>query len=53
VFTELTDADGLCTVSDTRVRVLEVCAPETFQATLARLKQAHTWTPAFREANTD
>jgi hypothetical protein len=53
VFTDLNEADGLCVVSDTRVRVLEVCAPETFQATLTRLKQAHTWTPAFREANAD
>ncbi|MBY0510591.1 MAG: hypothetical protein K2P94_10640 [Rhodospirillaceae bacterium] len=53
VFTDLTDADGLCTVSETRVRVLEVCRPEAFEATLARLKQAHNWTPAFREANAD
>ncbi len=53
LLTGLTEADGVCTVSYTRVRVLEVCAPETFAATLARLKQAHEWTPAFRDANTD
>lgn len=51
VFTTLTEADGLCPVSETRVRVVEVCAPEPLAAAMARLQQAYAWTPAFRDAN--
>ena len=51
VFTTLTEADGLCPVSETRVRVVKVCASEHFNAAMVRLQQAYGWTPAFREAN--
>jgi len=51
VFTDLDRDDGLCLISETRVRVFEVCDRALFESAMERVKQSYVWPPAFREAN--
>jgi len=48
---ELTEAQGVVQLSDTRVRVLEVVAPEKFAQALSDLREGYRWSQAFRDAN--
>jgi hypothetical protein len=50
-FSQLSDADGVRLVSETRVRLLQIIDRTRLEASLDQLRDSHAWPPAFTDAN--
>jgi hypothetical protein len=50
-FSQLSDADGVRVVSETRVRLLQIVDHALLEKSLDRLRDSHDWPAAFTDAN--